>query len=57
MDHCPIRHPAQRINGRLRKFLESVTLGEVIGDYAERISVNVERRDEHSPEAVATMKE
>lgn len=57
IDHCPLRHPAQRINGRLREFLESVTLGEVIGDYAERISVNVERRVEHSPESVAAMKE
>ncbi len=56
-DHCPIRHPAQRINVRLREFLESVTLGEVVGDYAERISVNVERRGEHSPEAAVAMKE
>jgi Rrf2 family protein len=56
-DHCPIRYPAQRINVRLREFLESVTLGEVIGDYAERISVNVEGCGEHSQEAVAAVKE
>lgn len=56
-EHCPVRHPAQRINVRLREFLESVTLGEVIGDFAERISVTVERRGVGSPEVAAVMKE
>lgn len=57
VDHCPIRHPAQRINGRLREFLDSVTLGEVIGDYPERISVNVQPRAMPSQDDVASTKE
>jgi len=56
-DNCPVRHPAQRINVRLREFLESVTLAEVIGDYAERININVVRRTKPRVEAVAAIKE
>ena len=56
-NRCPIRHPAQRINQRLREFLESVTLAEVIGDYAERININVVRRTEPEEMGVAAMKE
>jgi Rrf2 family protein len=35
---CAIRKPAQRVHGRLREFLESVTLDELVG---ETVSVGV----------------
>ncbi len=36
---CAIRHPAHRVHGRLKEFLESVTLAELVGDPTVTVGV------------------
>jgi len=42
---CSIRQPAHRIHGRLKEFLESVTLAELVDDHTVSVGLHLVQRE------------
>ena len=42
LSHCPIRKPAQKIQGKIKAFLQNLTLAELFGEPGESVSVDID---------------